>query len=166
MTRSSAFGRPGARAFLPVCAAFLLLAGSPVFGQSMAQADFFQLKLYRSSDAVLDAGDTQIGVYAQSEIQIGSPTALAIGSPSVPPSGTEWFYIVSAEMNTQVTDGHAFRVGFAAGGVSTGAGGIGSAVAAADGDRVTVDVVATQLVFTVQPEAAISGEVFPAQPVV
>ena len=132
----------------------------------LAQSDFFQLQIHRSLDNVLDGGDTQIGVYGQESIQIGSPVTLVLGSPSVPPSGTEWFYIVSAEMNTQVTDGHGFTVGFPAGGVTTSSGSIGTAVTGNDADRATVDVVATQLVFTVQPAGSVNGTELSLQPVV
>ena len=52
------------------------------------------------------------------------------------PLGTETFYLVSAPISSTI--GHAFKVGFAAGGVSTSIGGIGTAVTASDADRVTI----------------------------
>ncbi len=135
-------------------------------GTGLAQSDFLQLQIYQSDDAVLDGGDSQIGTLSQSSIQIGFPVTLLIGASSIPPIGTEWFYIVSAEMNTILTDGHAFKVGFAPGGVTTSWGDVGSAVAASDNDRATLDAVATQLVFTVQPGGSANGLPLTLQPVV
>jgi hypothetical protein len=132
----------------------------------LTQSDLFQIQIHRSLDNLLDPGDTQIGVFSQDAIQIGSPMTLVLGSPSVPPSGTEWFYIISVEMNTQVTDGHGFKVGFSQGGITTSSGGIGSTVASNDANHATVDVVANQLVFTVQPAGSVNGSQLSLQPVV
>ena len=125
---------------------------------------FSQLKLYRSADAVLDGGDTQIG--AQATVAVGSPTTIAATTPDALPNGSERFYIVSAVMASAVTDGQAFRVGFAANGASTSLGGRGSAVAAGDANKVTIDVVADRLVFTTQPSGSVSGQGLTGQPVV
>ena len=130
----------------------------------LTASDFFQLQIFQSADSVLDAGDTLIGSVAQASIQIGSPTSVSLAS--LPPGGTEWFYIAACVMNTLVTEGHAFRVGFASDGLATTLGGRGSPVAASDGDRVTVDVVATQLLFAVQPAGSVSGIPLTSQPAV
>ncbi|MGA1199723.1 MAG: hypothetical protein ACO36I_24775, partial [Candidatus Latescibacterota bacterium] len=45
-------------------------------------------------------------------------------------------------------------------------GGFGQTLTASDGNRVLVDVVATRLVFTNQPQGSVSGQVLTAQPVV
>ncbi|MBT4500811.1 MAG: hypothetical protein HOC74_23985, partial [Gemmatimonadetes bacterium] len=110
---------------------------------------FSQLKLYRSTDAVLDGGDTAIGT--QATVAVGSPTTIAAGTPDALPNGTEQFYLISAVMSSAVVDGQAFKVGFDANGASTSLGGRGSAVVAGDANKVTVDVVADRLVFTTQP---------------
>ena len=121
----------------------------------LAQADLLQLRLYRSTDAALDGGDSQIGSVAQGSIQINAPTTLSPSATEVLPA-IETFYLISAEITAQPGDGHSLRVGFAAGGVQTSAGPLGSAVPAADTDRVRVDVVATEL--TLPPPAQSSGE--------
>ena len=130
----------------------------------IAGSDLYQLVLYRSADGILDGGDTQIGT--QGTVQIGSATTLSADAPDVLTSGTELFYIVAAQMNSTARDGKAFRVGFEANGVSTSLGGRGSAVTASDANRVRVEVVATQLVFTTQPGGAESGSALMTQPVV
>jgi len=132
----------------------------------ITRSDFTELRLYRSTDAALDGDDVRIGTASQGSIQIGSPTTIAAGTPDIPPRETERFYLISAQINTSVTDGHAFKVGFAAGGVSTRIGGRGTAVTAGDADKVRIEVDATQLVFTTMPGGSVSGYPLATQPVV
>jgi hypothetical protein len=99
---------------------------------------------------VLDGGDTQIRTVAQGIINISATTVVAPTSTETLPVA-EGFYLITAVLHTQPGDGHALRVGFAAGGVHTSVGSSGSTVAAADADKVTIDVVATQLVSLTQP---------------
>ena len=130
----------------------------------IAGSDFVQLLLYRSADGILDGGDTQIG--SQGTVQIGSPTTVSADASDVLAAGVEQFYIVTAELSAAATDGKAFRVGCDADAVATSLGGRGSAVTASDANRVRVDVVATQLVFTTQPGGAENGSPLATQPVV
>ena len=107
----------------------------------LVAADFTELRLYRSADAVL-GGDTQIGT--QATVTIGTPTTVSATTPDVPPNATESFYLISAVISSTV--GHAFKVGFAAGGVTTSAGALGTAVAAADANKLTIGPAAPTLV--------------------
>ena len=127
-------------------------------------ADFLELRLYRSADGSLDGGDLLAGT--QSPVVVGGATTIAVDAPTALADGVETFYIVAAVLADQVVDGHAFRVGFADDGVGTNLGGAGTAVVAADGDRVEIDVVADRLSFAVQPSGAVSGQVLSVQPVV
>jgi len=123
-----------------------------------------ELRLYRSTDASLGSGDTQIG--SQATVGIGSATTVSATTPDVPPLGTERYYLVTAVLSNTVTDGHAFKVECAAGGVSTSAGGLGAAVVATDVSKVTIDVAATQLVFTTQPGSTTHLQALSVSPVV
>ncbi len=102
----------------------------------LASSDFGFLKLYRSTDAILDGSDTQIGT--QTVVNVGSVTTISDTSTFVPFNGTEVFYLVSATLSSSAVSGHVYRLGFATGGVSTTAGTKGSAVTASDANRVRV----------------------------
>ena len=115
----------------------------------LAASDFSQLRLYRSSDATFDNSDTQIGT--QSTVNIGSTTTLTPSSTETITNNSQVYFIATALMNSTATDNHAFRVGFAAGGLVTSTANLGTAVTAADANKVTVAVTATQLAFTTQP---------------
>ena len=130
----------------------------------LVPGDFTSLRLYRSTDAALDGSDTQLG--SQSTVNVGSATTISPTATETPPSGVEQFYLVSAKLNTTLTDGRAFKVGFAAGGVSTGLGAKGTAVVASDANKMTIDVVATQLTFITQPGESVHGQPLTTQPVV
>jgi hypothetical protein len=105
----------------------------------LASGDFTELRLYKSSDATL-GGDTQIG--SQSTVNIGTATTVSPTSTETPPSGSEQFYIVTAVISGSPTAGHAFKVGFAASGVVTSTGNIGTAVSASDANKVTISSIA------------------------
>ncbi|MFC1526204.1 SBBP repeat-containing protein, partial [Candidatus Latescibacterota bacterium] len=100
----------------------------------LVAGDFSALNLYRSTDATLDGSDTAIG--SEATVNVGAVTTVAASTPDLPPNGAEAFYLVSAVVSSTV--GHAFKVGSAAGGVTTSAGGIGTAVTASDADYVTI----------------------------
>ena len=55
---------------------------------------------------------------------------------------------------------------FEDGGVLTSRGGLGSGIEPASTDRVTLDVVATLLVFTIQPSNSVNGQPLGTQPIV
>ncbi|MBT7096105.1 hypothetical protein HN937_01950, partial [Candidatus Poribacteria bacterium] len=120
-----------------------------VSATGLVGGDFAELRLYSSADGTLDEGDTQIGT--QTTVNVGAATIVTADTPDMPPADVQRFYFVTALLNTAVTDGHAFRVSFAGGGVSTNQGGVGTAVMADDANKVTIDVVADRLAFATQP---------------
>ncbi|MDA0711201.1 MAG: NHL repeat-containing protein, partial [bacterium] len=83
----------------------------------LVQTDFEALRLYMSTDGVLDAGDTQIASLAP--VPLESVSSLVPGLLQTPPAGVERFYIVAALLGQQGIDGHAFRQSFQSGGIST-----------------------------------------------
>lgn len=108
---------------------------SDVGGSGTESADFASLRAWRSDDGILDTGtDTQIGL--QSTVNVGSATTVPLFSSEVPASSSETFYFVTAVISS--TAGHAFKVGFEAGGISTSSGDVGTAVVADDADKVTL----------------------------
>jgi len=126
--------------------------------------DFVALRLYESVDAVLDGGDIQVA--SLGVVPIGSVATLTPSVTVTPVAESERFYLVGAILNTQALDKHAFRVGFQAGGVTTSLGGFGQSITPSDVNRVLVDVVATRLVFTGQPQGSVSGQILTSQPVI
>ena len=110
----------------------------------LAAGDLAELRLYTSADATLGGGDTQIGT--QTTVNLGSATTVSATTPHTPPDAAETFYLVSAVYSSGASPGHALKAGFAAGGVSTSAGGKGSAVAASDDDRIILRVTTPTLV--------------------
>lgn len=126
--------------------------------------DFVALRLYESVDAVLDVGDSQVA--SLGTVPIGSVATLTPSTPVTPVAESERFYLVSAVLSTQAIDKHAFRVGFNAGGITTSLGTFGQSITHSDVNRVSVDIVATRLVFTSQPLGSVSGQALTSQPVV
>ncbi|MBT3344467.1 MAG: hypothetical protein HN712_21190 [Gemmatimonadetes bacterium] len=129
-------------------------------------ADFSEFQLYESADTTLSSDDTLLGTRAADEVTLGSVFDIQTTPTSVPSSDTERHYIVAARFSTTAQEGHGLRVGFATGGISTSIGGHGNRIAASDANSITLDVVATTLVFTTQPEGVISGNALITQPVV
>ena len=123
------------------------------------------MELYVSSNAHFDNSARPIGSLSQSALNIGSPTTIEALSADIPPAETEHFYIITALMDTIVEEGHAFKVGFAQGGVVTTLGNRGTFVAADNDANVTVDVIASRLVFTTQPGGSLSGLALLTQPI-
>ena len=105
----------------------------------LVTGDFSELRLYRSTDVILDGGDTQIG--AQVSVNVGSATVVNATTPDVPANGTEIFYIISAVLSTGANPGHAFRVAFNTGGVSTSLGTRGTSFGASDANSVTIGLI-------------------------
>ena len=128
----------------------------------LTAGEIAELRLYRSTNAVFDAGDTKIGT--QAAVNLGSVTTVNPTVTETPASGTETFYIVTALIAATVTDGHAFKVDFAPLGVSYTQGGLGTGIAASDANKVTIDVVATQWVFTSEPTTATHLQELSPQP--
>ena len=143
---------------------------------SIDTSDIDTLKLYVSSDATLDpASDVLLASVPGGSVVFGSALTLAPTSGHTPPNATERFYLVSVRLDSTVGDGRAFKVGFAAGGASTSAGTVGTAVAASDSDKITIAVTATKLVFAQAPADAgvvdskdevVNGQIFSTQPIV
>jgi hypothetical protein len=128
--------------------------------------DLQELRLYRSRDANMHSIEYRLGTLDQGAIQIGGFSTIEVTRIERPPSGVEIFYLATAVLNTKVTDGHAFRVGFERGGVKMDGIDLGTAVWAYDFNQVVIDVEATRLAFAVQPGAAVSGKLLGRQPVV
>ncbi|MBT7585693.1 MAG: PKD domain-containing protein, partial [Gemmatimonadetes bacterium] len=126
-------------------------------------SDIESLKLYRSNDAILDANDTHIGT--QTSVNIGSVTALTPSATETLPS-SQIFYLATVVLSSSVIDGHALTVAFAAEGLQTSGGNLGTAVSASDSDKLTINVTATQLVFTTQPSDATYLQALTGQPIV
>jgi phosphodiesterase/alkaline phosphatase D-like protein len=131
----------------------------------MLGEEIAELRLYRSADGVLSGDDVLIGAES-GPMPLGVAVSVAADAVDVPAEGEVRYYVVAAVLADQVVDGHAFRVGFVEGDATTGNGGLGAAVVAADGDRVEIEVVADRLAFAVQPADAVSGSVLGVQPVV
>ena len=129
-------------------------------------SDFASFRLYESPDSLFSATDTLRGTIPSGDITLGTTfTVQALSSP-VPAAAQRRHYILTAVLADGAVEGHAFRVGFPSGGLSTTIGGHGMHVLAADANRITVDVVATRLLFVVQPDGAISSNPLLTQPVV
>ncbi|MGA1195038.1 MAG: cohesin domain-containing protein [Candidatus Latescibacterota bacterium] len=118
----------------------------------MSSTDVDSLKLYHSTDVTLDSGDTLIG--SQTTVNVGSATTISTTSTDIPTSGTTRYYLVSAKLSASAVGDHAFKVGFASGGVSTNAGTSGTAVTANDANKVTVKGITETTV-----ASGLSGEV-------
>ncbi|MBT4500345.1 MAG: choice-of-anchor D domain-containing protein, partial [Gemmatimonadetes bacterium] len=107
----------------------------------LASNDFTELRLYWSVDGILDGDDVQIGRLGQEKIELGGSTTFPATSPHTPPQDMEVFYIVSAVIAADATEGHAFKVGFEEGGVGTSGVGLGSGVAADDANRISISAI-------------------------
>ncbi|MEC9378598.1 MAG: hypothetical protein VX528_06490, partial [Candidatus Latescibacterota bacterium] len=129
-------------------------------------SDFAEFQLYESVDSLFSSDDVLLGTRDVDEVTIGSPFDIQVTSTSVPASGVERHYIVTTRFSASATEGHALRVGFDAGDLSTSIGGHGHRVAAADANSISLDIIATQMQFSTQPEGVISGNPLITQPVV
>ena len=130
----------------------------------LSATDVSALCVYLSNDAIFDQNDGT-ALVVQNSVNIGSATTLSFSSQVIA-ANTLRYFVVTAKIAAAPTDGHAFRVGFAAGGLATSVGGFGKAVEASDTNKLTIAVTATQLVFTTQPAGAVSGIALTTQPVV
>ncbi len=139
----------------------------------LSNGDIESLSVYLSTDAKLSQNDDVVLV-AQSNFEIGTATTLSF-SPQIIPAETLNYFLVTAKISAAPTDGHSFRVGFAAGGLGTSRGGVGTPVVASDENRVRVEVVATRLIFSQTPadgavvesgDEVVSGKAFATQPIV
>jgi hypothetical protein len=116
--------------------------------------DLTSFKVYRSDDALLDGSDALL--LTNTDIRLDSTNTLTLPQPDLPPSLIERFYLVTAAVDTIAQEGHAFRVGFPAGGIVTSRGGIGVSIATSNANRVEIDIVANRLLFTRQPGGSVT----------
>ena len=141
----------------------------------ISSAEISELKLYESTDATLDGGDTEIA--NQTTINVAGSNTSLLGAGAVIPNTVTYHYFVTAIINTTgITEGHTFRLGFATNNAITNLDFVGTAVTAADADNVGFDVTATQLVLTTGPsdsdvfdtgnDEVVSGAVCDTQPVI
>ena len=94
----------------------------------IVSSDFTDLRLYRSADGTLDAGDTFMA--SVSPVNIGSITELdatGAGVDRLVPEAGSIFVVVSARISGQATADHAFRVGAANLNIGVEESGVGSA---------------------------------------
>jgi hypothetical protein len=120
------------------------------------------LKIYRSDDLQIDHSDPLLATLTN--IRLEALNTIDFTLTDVPPNLTERFYLATVAWDTVVAEGHAFKVGFPQGGLTTSRGRIGTAVVASDDDRVTMDIVATRLLFSRQPGGSVSGVSLVTQP--
>lgn len=132
----------------------------------LSRSDFADFRLYESADTLLDAGDNLLGTLAPDQFTPGSAATIQATVGPVPASAVERHYLAAARISPNAVEGHAFKVGFVTGNLATSKGGRGSRIAASSANRLTVDVVATRLLFTTQPGGVIGGQPLQVQPVV
>jgi len=147
----AAIGLVGAKTVAPgseVTALTLGVTGDGVeFAQSLAltlsdlsaatgllASDFSALKVYMSSDSLYDASDSLMAT--NTTVNVGSSTTLSY--THIAPKDSLRYYIVRVATASAATAGHAFRVGFAAGGLTSTMGTLGSAVSASDSNKYTL----------------------------
>jgi len=118
----------------------------------LVAGDFTELRLYRSNDAVFDAGDTfmtsttPVGIGAATLLDVSGVGAADRGIPEIDEGPNEVYFIVTAVIAPGATPGHAFRLGTAGANVDIrdfGGGpattySVGSAIVAADANRVVI----------------------------
>ena len=124
--------------------------------------DLAAVNVYRSGDLQFDSSDLLLGTLTT--IRLDTLNAIDFTLSDVPPNLSEQFYLATAVWDTNAVEGHAIKVGFPQGGLTTSRGSIGHAVVASDADRVTMDIVATRLLFTRQPGGSVSGVSLATQP--
>jgi streptogramin lyase len=128
--------------------------------------DFEEFRLYESPDSLFSATDTLQGTIAAGDITLATTFTVQSTQSPVPAAGQRRHYLVTAVLADDAVESHAFRVAFPSGGLSTTIGGQGMPVRAADANKITIDVIATKLVFNTQPDGAISSNPLLTQPVV
>ena len=131
----------------------------------LSTADFVEFRLYESSDTTL-GGDTQIGRLAAADLTLGAQATIAATTFPTPAADVTRYYLLSAQLSKNATQGHALRVGAATGALSTDQGGRGARIYADSSNKLLVDVVATKLVFQTQPGGGLSGSALSTQPIV
>ncbi|MBT5060128.1 MAG: hypothetical protein HOM68_26540 [Gemmatimonadetes bacterium] len=132
----------------------------------LERSDFSEFHLYESVDALLSSDDVLLGTRDVDDVTIGSPFDIQATPTSVPGVDVERHYLVVTRFSTTATEGHALRIGVESGGLSTSIGGHGHRIVAADANSISLDVVATQMLFSTQPQGVISGNPFVTQPLV
>src|SRR3989338_6424772 len=102
--------------------------------------DFTNLKVYKSADNALGAGDTVVGT--QTTVNVGATTTITVTDTIG--AAASW-YIVTASTSAGAVNGHAFKAAMAANAITTGGTGgaaIGSVLLAAAVQALTVDTTA------------------------
>ena len=127
--------------------------------------DFSEFRLYESSDPTL-GDDLLIGQLDARDVTLGDQTTIYASTFSTPQINTTRYYILAALLSKTSGQGHAMRIAAETGALATSAGGRGARIRGSDSDRLTVDVVATQLVLRTQPSDGLSDNPLLSQPVV
>lgn len=128
-------------------------------------SDFVDFRLYESPDSLFSSTDTLLASVLAADITLGQSFTVQTTTSPVPASGQRRFYLVTARLANDAVEGRSFRVAFPTGGLSTTIGAHAMRRLASDTDRVTIDVVATRLVFTTQPDGVIANNPLITQPV-
>jgi hypothetical protein len=140
----------------------------------ISTTEISELKLYESTDATF-GGDTEIA--NQTTVNVSGSNTSLLGAGTVIPNTVTYHYFVTAIINTSsVTEGHSFRLGFATNNAITNLDFVGTAIAAADADNISIDVTGTQLSLTTAPsdgdvfdtgnDEVVSASTFDVQPVI
>ncbi|MGB1719159.1 MAG: hypothetical protein ACPHO6_13420, partial [Candidatus Latescibacterota bacterium] len=136
---------------------------------------FSQLRLYRSTDDIFDAGSDSL-VGSQSTVLLNQVSSIPLDEPLSWDSSFPYF-IATVTLNTSHSDElgtnkDAFRVGTASDAIRTSNGNIGSDIIADNANSVSIDVVATQIAFETEPADPSadngdvnSGRTFATQPI-
>ncbi|MGB1890327.1 MAG: invasin domain 3-containing protein [Candidatus Latescibacterota bacterium] len=136
---------------------------------------FSQLRLYRSTDDIFDAGSDSL-VGSQSTVLLDQVSSIPLDEPLSWDSSFPYF-IATVTLNTSHSDElgtnkDAFRVGTASDAIRTSNGNIGSDIIADNANSVSIDVVATQIAFETEPADPSadngdvnSGRTFATQPI-
>ncbi len=131
----------------------------------LSTADFNEFRLYESGNATL-GDDLLLGRLDAADVTLGTRATVVATTFSTPAAGTTRHYILSARLTRAATQGHALRVSAPTGALSTDNGGRGARIYARDADKLTVDAVATKLIFHTQPSGGFTGTVLSRQPLV
>ncbi|MFH1568234.1 MAG: hypothetical protein ABIL09_09575, partial [Gemmatimonadota bacterium] len=104
----------------------------------LTSADFDEFRLYQSADSTLSADDQLVAALDGDQVTLGAPLALQATAALRPSYGVARYYLVTARLARDAVEGHAFRVGLAAGALATSLGGRASQVRATDANRLVI----------------------------
>ncbi|MEE2657107.1 MAG: Ig-like domain-containing protein [Candidatus Latescibacterota bacterium] len=128
--------------------------------------DFAEFRLYESADSLLSNDDILLGTLSPEQMPIDSTFVILADVSSIPGLGEARHYLLTVVIATDAVEGHAFRVAFPRGGLSTSIGSHAEKIVASDANSRTIDIVASRMEFTTQPDGSFSGNPLIIQPVI